>query len=74
LILLPANAIGKDYLDRVGIAPSPSNTGYLFSAFGMLGVTLGLVEGFEVNILGASYGVDLYPPALRLPCIGRFGF
>ena len=71
---LPANAIGKDYLERVGFAATPSNSGYQFSAHGLLGITLGLVEGIEVNILGASYGVDLYPPALRLPGIGRFGF
>ena len=38
------------------------------------GVGGSLDEGVEVNLLGASYGVDLYPPALKLPAIGRLGF
>jgi len=71
---LPATAIGKDYIDRVGFVAAPSNTGFQFSAHGLLGVTLALEEGFEVNILGASYGVDLNPLALKLPGIGRLGF
>ena len=71
---LPATAIGKDYLEGVGFMSAPSNTGFQFSAHGMLGLTLALDEGIEVNILGASYGVDLYPPALKLPGIGRIGF
>lgn len=71
---LPATAIGKDYLDSAGFVTAPSNTGFQFSAHGLLGVTLALEEGVEVNILGASYGVDLNPPALKLPGIGRLGF
>jgi hypothetical protein len=71
---LPATAIGKDYIERVGFMAAPSNTGFQFSAHGMLGLTLALDEGVEVNLLGASYGVDLYPPALKLPAIGRLGF
>jgi hypothetical protein len=71
---LPATAIGKDYVDRVGFATAPSNTGYQFLAHGLLGVTLALEEGLEINILGATYGLDLNPIALKLPCIGRLGF
>ena len=71
---LPATAIGKDYIERVGFTAVPSNTGFQFSAHGLLGVTLALEEGIEVNVLGASYGVDLFPPALKLPGIGRLGF
>jgi hypothetical protein len=37
-------------------------------------VTLAVEEGVEVSVLGASYGVDLFPPALKLPGIGRLGF
>lgn len=71
---LPATAIGKDYIERVGFMAAPSNTGFQFSVHGMLGITLALDEGVEINVLGASYGVDLYPPALKLPGIGRLGF
>lgn len=72
---LPANAIGKDYrtlLNPVGL--SPSGTGVQLSLLGALGVTLAVEEGLEVNLLGLNLGVDLNPPALRLPFIGRLGF
>jgi len=71
---LPPTAIGKDYADRVGFAEAPSNTGYQFLAHGLFGVKLALEEGLEIDILGATYGVDLNLPALKLPCIGRLGF
>jgi hypothetical protein len=71
---LPPTAIGKDYVDRIGFAEAPSKTGFQFLAHGVFGVTLALEEGIEINLLGATYGVDLYPPALKLPCIGRIGF
>lgn len=71
---LPPTAIGKDYpingslLDR-----TPSGTGYQLSLLGVLGVTLGREEGFELNLLGFNFGVDVLSPALRLPFIGRLG-
>ena len=71
---LPPTAIGKDYVDRIGFAEAPSKTGYQFLAHGVFGITLALEEGFEINLLGATYGIDLNPPALKLPCIGRIGF
>jgi hypothetical protein len=71
---LPPTAIGKDYLDRIGFQVTPSNTGFQFVAHGVFAVTLALDEGIEINLLGATYGLDLYPPALKLPCIGRIGF
>lgn len=71
---LPANAIGKDFLTDGFVAGAPSGTGWQVSLWGLLGLTLALEEGIEVNLLGLSAGVDLMPPALRLPGIGRFGF
>lgn len=72
---LPPHAIGKDWLvDSTFFAPSPSATGFQFSAFGLLGLTLGLGEGIEVNVLGLNFGIDFWTPALKLPMIGRVGF
>jgi len=71
---LPPTAIGKDYVDRIGFDTAPSKTGFQFLAHGVFGVTLALEEGFEINLLGATYGIDLNPLALKLPCIGRIGF
>lgn len=74
-IELPSHAIGKDYLGKTRFAAlSPSQTGVQLSAWGLLGLTLGLSEGIEVNFLGLNFGLDLWTPALKLPFIGRLGF
>ncbi len=70
---LPAHAIGKDFMD-MPVGFSPSGTGVQLSLMGMLGGTIGLEEGIEINILGLNFGIDLNTPALRLPGIGRLGF
>ena len=72
---LPPTAIGKDYLPRwqpVNVAPS--GLGVLFSVKGFAGLMLSLEEGIEVNLAGLTLGLDVYPPAIKLPGIGRVGF
>lgn len=72
---LPANAVGKDYLPGGRFAAlTPSGTGVQLSLGGYAGVLAGLEEGVEVNLLGLTAGVDLWPPAIKLPGIGRIGF
>lgn len=72
---LPPNAMGKDWLDDGSLfAMSESGTGVQVSVFGLLGVTLGLAEGIELNILGLSFGADILRPAIKLPAVGRLGF
>ncbi len=71
---LPPHAIGKDWLgdgDLVGV--SETGTGLQFSLFGLLGLTMGLGEGIEVNLLGLSLGIDFLRPAIKLPLVGRLG-
>jgi hypothetical protein len=70
---LPPTAIGKDYLRGGVFAAAPSGTGYQLSLAGLLGVTASTVEGLEVNLLGLSFGVDPWPPAIKLPLAGRLG-
>lgn len=71
---LPAHAIGKDYLPgRSFAALTPSRTGAQVSLGGLFGVLLSVEEGFEVNLLGLTAGVDVWPPALKLPGVGRLG-
>lgn len=49
---LPPHAIGKDWIDNGKLfGKSESGTGYQFSLFGALGITLGLAEGLEINLL-----------------------
>lgn len=72
---LPSNAIGKDWInegDLFGL--SETRTGVQFSAWGLFGLTLGLGDGIEVNILTMTFGVDFWRPALKLPFVGRLGF
>jgi Protein of unknown function (DUF3750) len=72
--VLPPTAIGKDYPyegDWMGL--TASRTGVYVSLGGYLGLTLGWVEGFEINFLGAVLGFDIRRPALKLPGIGRLG-
>lgn len=71
-LTLPSNAVGKDYLPFGKIfARTPSGTGYQLSLSGLLGVSAGIDEGIELNLLGLVFGVDLRQPALKLPGIGR---
>ena len=72
---LPSNAIGKDWIAKADVVGwSETKTGVQFSLLGALGFTLGLGEGVEVNVLGLSFGVDFWRPALKLPFVGRLGF
>jgi hypothetical protein len=71
---LPPTAIGKDYpYDGGWYGLTPSGTGVRLTLDGYFGVTLGWVEGFELNILGAVLGLDLRRPAIKLPGLGRIG-
>jgi hypothetical protein len=72
---LPATAIGKDFpYDGRWIGFTPSRTGIRININGYLGLTLGWVEGVEVNILGAVAGLDFRRPGLNLPGLGRIDF
>jgi hypothetical protein len=71
---LPPTALGKDWLPPGEfVAPTPSRTGLRVSLAGYAGVTLGWIEGVEVNFLGLVAGLDLRRPAIKLPGWGRIG-
>lgn len=72
---LPSHAIGKDWIDDGDLfGRSESGTGIQFSILGAFGFTLGLAEGIEINILGMTFGIDFWMPAIKLPFVGRVGF
>ena len=52
---------------------TPSGTGIRATLGGYLGLTLGWVEGIELNVFGAVLGLDLRRPAIKLPGLGRIG-
>jgi hypothetical protein len=72
---LPSNAMGKDFLPGGALfAVAPSGSGYQMSLYGLAGVLIAADEGFELNLLGLTIGLDVTAPALKLPAIGRLGF
>lgn len=72
---LPPHAIGKDWIGQGDFfGQSESKTGYQFSLYGAAGLTVGLAEGLELNLLGLNFGLDLWRPAIKLPFVGRLGF
>ncbi|SIQ02232.1 Protein of unknown function [Bosea sp. TND4EK4] len=71
---LPPTAIGKDWRETgLFSGLTPSRTGFQASLYGLAGISIGWVEGVEVNLLGLVAGFDLRSPALKLPGWGRIG-
>ncbi len=71
---LPSTAIGKDWRPlKHTLWKSPSGTGIQLSYLGLLGATIGVEEGLELNVLGLSFELDLLDLAIELPSIGRVG-
>jgi hypothetical protein len=71
---LPPTAIGKDYpYDGRWLRRTSSGSGLRLTFGGYGGLTVGWIEGFEINILGAVSGIDIRRPAIKLPGLGRFG-
>ena len=71
---LPPTAIGKDFPhDGRWLRRTPSATGLQLTLGGYAGLTLGWVEGIEINFLGGVMGLDLRRPAVKLPGLGRLG-
>lgn len=70
---LPPTAIGKDYSGAKLLASAPSGRGVQLSLFGLAGLTASSVEGLEMNVLGLTFGINPFDPALKLPFVGRLG-
>jgi hypothetical protein len=71
---LPSTSVGKDWRGLVGASITSDRTGVQIET-PVLGVKLGLKEGVEVHVIGLSFGIDLWPPAIILPLgPGRLGF
>jgi len=70
---LPPTAIGKDYLGGDIVGSAPSGRGLQFSLAGLFALTASAVEGLELNLLGLTFGINPFDPALKLPLLGRLG-
>lgn len=71
---LPSTSVGKDWRGLFGVGITSERTGVQVET-PVLGVKIGLKEGLEVHVIGLSFGIDLWPPAIILPLgPGRLGF
>jgi len=71
---LPSTSVGKDWRGLVGAGITSERTGVQVET-AVLGLKVGLKEGVEVHVIGLSFGIDLWPPAIILPVgPGRLGF
>ena len=70
---LPPTAIGKDYLSDSLFGSAPSGSGVQFSIAGLFALTASGIEGLELNLLGLTFGINPFEPALKLPMLGRIG-
>lgn len=71
---LDPRMVGKDWGDLplgLGFGLTPTRTGVHLDVL-TLGAAVGLADGVELHLLGATFGVDLWPPALKTP-LGRLG-
>jgi hypothetical protein len=65
-------AIGKDYRGLVvGAGTTTTRSGVQLES-PLLGAKVGLKDGVEIHIIALTFGVDLWPPALKTP-LGRLG-
>jgi hypothetical protein len=72
-VMLPPNAVGRDFRDSFYAGRTDSGTGLEINLRGYAGIKVGWVEGVEVNLLGLVAGFDLRHPGLKLPGFGRIG-
>jgi hypothetical protein len=70
---MPPTAIGKDYLGWKSVGRTPSGTGGQASLFGVVGLSAGIEEGVELNLLGLNFGVDPKSLSVKLPIVGSLG-
>jgi hypothetical protein len=72
--ILPPVAIGKDFpASGRWVGLTGSRTGVYATLGGYVGITVGWVEGVELNLFGAVIGLDIRNPGIKLPGIGRIG-
>lgn len=73
-VVLPPNAVGRDYLpDGSFLAIDEDGKDVHATLYGLLGISAGVRSGFELHALGLVAGIDFVRPGLKIPAIGRIG-
>ncbi|MEZ0230035.1 MAG: DUF3750 domain-containing protein [Planctomycetota bacterium] len=71
---LPPTAIGKDHVGLLRAQRTTTGLGVQLDLLSFVGFQVGLTDGVEVHLLGTALGVAFWPPAFKLPGVGRVGF
>ena len=72
--VLPPDAVGRDYLpDGAFVHVAQDWRDLSLSLGGLVGLSVGLRSGIEVNVLGLVAGIDLRHPGIKVPGLGYFG-
>jgi hypothetical protein len=66
------NAVGKDYPRGVRVGATSAGFGLEIDT-AYLGLGLGLRQGFELRLAQLTFGLSLWPPAIKLPFLPRLG-
>ncbi|MCA8941796.1 MAG: DUF3750 domain-containing protein, partial [Planctomycetes bacterium] len=69
---LDHNAVGKNYARGFRLGRTLDGLGFEVDT-DYLGVGLGLRQGFEFRLLGLTFGVGFWPPAIKIPIVPRIG-
>jgi len=72
-VVLPPNAVGRDFRPGFYAGQTDSRTGVELNLWGAVDIKIGWVEGLELNLLGLVAGIDVRHPAIKLPGYGRIG-
>jgi hypothetical protein len=71
--VLPANAVGRDYLaGGKFIHLDPAGDAHL-TLYGLFGLSAGRKSGLEMHVMGLVAGFDLRRPGVKIPAFGRLG-
>ena len=71
--VLPANAVGRDYLAGGRFVAFDPDGDLHATLYGLFGISAGAKSGFELHILGLVAGFDLRHPGIKIPAWGRIG-
>ena len=71
--VLPANAIGRDYLAGGRFFHYDPSGDVHLTLYGLIGISAGIKSGLEMHVLGLVAGLDFREPGVKIPAFGRVG-
>lgn len=73
-MVLPHNAIGKDYYEGSYFNVAPSHTGFQCGYKGIISATLAKEEGIEISFAGLALGINVKKGVIKLPGLNEISY